>query len=229
MSVAPTSWYPVTAPIATGDEVGPMVTGADIEDAVLAQLKEWLPRYLVAGEEQHGLTKGSTPVPKGWAITGRILDKLLSDQLPCVIVLAAGVGPAATQREGTGVLGGDWTLGVGVMFDAALGRESRRRAQLYARAIQLVLQQRPLHALGQPCKVDWRGESYDELDFASSRTYSASVANFNVHCREVATTDGGPPPAAAPPGDPTVPFVPWVEVKKAEVTVEPEPLEGSKP
>jgi len=227
MSAEPTSWYPVTAPIAVGDEVGPMVTGADIEDAVMSQLKEWLPRYLVAGEQQHNITLGSTPVPKGWAITGRILDKLLSDQLPCVIVLAAGVGPSATEREATGVLGGDWTLGVGVMFDAAWGRESRRRVQLYARALQLALQQQPLTALGQPCKVNWRGESYDELDFPSSRTYSAAVVNFNVHCREVATTDGGPPPAAVPPTDPTVPFVPWVEVTKTEVTVNNEQLDGS--
>jgi hypothetical protein len=201
-----------------------MVTGGDIEEAVLASLKEWLPRYLVAAETQHGLALGSTPPPKGWAVTGRILDKLLSDQTPCVIVLAAGVAPGATRREGTGVLSADWTLGVGVMFDAAWGRESRKRAQLYARAIQLVLQQRPLHALGQPCVVDWRGESYDELDFSSSRTYSASVANFNVHCREVATTDGGPPPEAVPPGVPTVPFVPWVEVSETEVAVQAEPL-----
>ena len=229
MSPQLTHNYPVTAPVAVGDEVGPMVTGGDIEDAVLAQLKEWLPRYLVAGEEQHGKAAGSIPVPKGWAITGRVLDKLLSDQLPCVIVLAAGVGPSGTRREGTGVLAGDWTVGVGVMFNAAIGRESRRHAQLYARAVQLALQQMPLHALGQPCKVDWRGESYDELDFAQSRTYSASVVNFNVYCREVATTDGGPPPAAVPPSDPTVPFVPWVEVSKTEVAVEPQPLDGSKP
>jgi hypothetical protein len=230
VSAVLTHEYPVTAPITVGDEVGPMVTGGDIEDAVLAQLKDWLPRYLVAAETQHGLAAGSIPVPKGWAITGRVLDKLLSDQLPCVIVLAAGVPPAGVRREGTGVLAGNWTLGVGVMFDAAWGRESRRHAQLYARAVQLSLQQMPLHALGQPCKVDWRGESYDELDFAQSRTYSASVVNFTVYCREVATTDGGPPPAAAPPSDPTVPFVPWVEVSKTQVTVEPHPPEkGSEP
>jgi hypothetical protein len=220
---ATTSWYPVTAPVHVGDLVGPMVTGADIEDAVVLQLKEWLPRYLVAAEEQHGLTPGSVPVPKGWAVTGRVLDKLLSDQLPCVIVMAAGVAPGVTHREGEGVLTGNWTLGVGSMFNADLGREARRRAQLYARAIQLSLQQMPLHALGQPCKVDWRGESYDELDFATSRTYSASVVNLNVYCREVATTDGGPPPEAVPPTDPTVPFVPWVEVKETETTVEPKP------
>ena|SRR5215831_1096254 len=229
MSVAPASWYPITATPTVGDEVGPMVTGGDIEDAVMGQLKEWLPRYLVAGELQHGWVAGSTPTPRSWAITGRVLDKLVSDQTPCVIVLAAGVGPSAVRREGTGVLGAGWTLGVGTMLDAAWGREARRRAQLYARAAQLALQQRPLHALGQPCEVDWHGESYDELDFASTRSYSASVVNFTVWCREVATTDGGPPPAATPPSDPTIPFVPFVEVSKTEVTVEPQPLDGSKP
>jgi hypothetical protein len=236
VSAVLTHEYPVTAPVPRGDEVGPMVTGADIEDAVQGQLKTWLPRYIVAGELQHGLTVGSTPAPKGWAISGRVMDKLLSDQLPCVIVQAGGVAPAGTHREGTGALTGTWTLAVAVMFDAAWGRESRRRAQLYARAAQLALQQLPLHALGAPCKVDWRGESYDEVDFATTRTYSASVVNFTVWCREIASTDGGPPPEALPPGStgpgdpgtPTVPFVPWVEVSSTEVTVEPHPLEGSK-
>jgi hypothetical protein len=195
-----------------------MVTGADIEDAVLALLREWLPRYLAAAEQQHELAPGSTPPPKGWAITGRDLQKLLTDQLPCVILLAAGIGQAP-RREGTGVLAATWGVDIGVVFNAAWGRESRRRAQLYARAVQVALQQRPLYALGQPCKVDWRGEVYDELDFADSRSYSASVTSFNVYCREVATTDGGPPPAAAPPSDPTVPFVPWVEATDTEVTV----------
>jgi hypothetical protein len=211
--------YPITAPTTVGDDgVGPMVTGADIEDAVLALLREWLPRYLVAAELQHELTPGSTPAPKGWAITGRDLQKLLTDQLPCIVLLAAGIGQAP-RREGTGSLTATWGVDIGVVFNAAWGRESRRRAQLYARSVQLALQQRPLYALDQPCKVDWRGELYDELDFADSRSYSASVTSFNVSCREVARTDGGPPPAAVPPSDPTVPFVPWVEVTDTEVTV----------
>jgi len=223
------SWYPITAPVGVGDEVGPLVTGGDIEDSVAALLKAWLPRYLVACEAQHGAVLGSTPAPKGWAYTGNVLDKLLSDQLPCVIVMAAGIALGATHREGDGALSATWAVGVAVMFDAAWGLESRRRAQWYVRCMQVALQQRPLHALGQPCKVDWRGESYDQLDFAGSRTYSAAVAEMGVWCREVANTDGGPPPEAVPPGDPTVPFVPWLEVLKTGVTVNNEPLDGSKP
>jgi hypothetical protein len=224
--------YPVTAPLGaeadTQGDVGPMVTGADIEDAVQDLLRAWLPRYLVAAELQHDYTPGSTPTPKGWAITGRDLQKLLSDQLPCVVLLSAGIG-TPPQREGTGVLSATWGVDIGIVFNAAWGRESRRHAQLYARAAQLVLQQRPLSALGQPCEVQWRGELYDELDFAGSRSYSASVCSFNVLCREVAWTDGGPPPEAVPPSDPTVPFVPWVQVTDTEVTVEPQPPDGSEP
>jgi|SRR5215831_6255374 len=213
--------------VVVGDVVGPMVTGADIEDAVLDQLREWLPRYLCAAEQQHGITKGSTPAPRGWAVTGRDLQKLLSDQLPCVVLLAAGIAQEP-HREGTGAYAATWGIDIGIVFNAAWGRESRRRAQLYARAAQLTLVQRPLVALEQPCEVDWRGEIYDELDFADSRSYSASVCSFNVLCREVANSNGGPPPDAVPPGDPTVPFVPWVEVAKTEVTVESQSLDGSK-
>jgi len=212
----------------TPGEVGPMVTGGDVEDAILELLKEWLSRYLAAGEMQHGITPGATPRPRGWAITERDVQKLLSDQLPCIVLLNAGINETP-QRESTGALTAVWGMSVAVVFNAAWGREARRRAQLYARAAQLALQQRPLVALGQPCEVEMLRERYDESDFADSRSYSASLASFNVLCREIANTNGGPPPGAVPPSDPTVPFVPWVEVVKTEVTVNNEPLDGSKP
>ena len=200
--------------------VGPMVTGADIEDAVLECLRSWLPGYLCEWERQHEITPGSTPVPRGWAITGRDLQKLLSDQLPCVVLLAAGIVSPPRKEAGVGIYTATWGVDIGVVFNAAWGRDSRRRAQGYARAVQCALEQRPMLALDQPLAVDWRGERYDEQDFADSRSYSISLCSVNVQCREVAWAAGGPPPDADPPVDPTVPFDPWVLVSDTETTVE---------
>jgi hypothetical protein len=198
-------------------EVGPFVTGGDVERAVIDLLQEWLPAYICEGERAHGWDVGSTPTPRGWAITGRDLQKLNSDQLPCVVIMAGGITNAPKKEGGVGVWTATWGVDIGAVFNAAWGRSSREHAQLYARAICLCIEQRPFTIAGQPCQVDWRGELYDEMDFASERSYSASVCSFNVQVREAGWAVGGPPPDASPPGDPTVPFEPWVEVVEVDI------------
>jgi hypothetical protein len=210
--------------------VGPTVTGGDIEDAVLDCLKEWLARYICEVERQHPpMVIGATPAPRGWAITGRDLAKLNPDQLPCVILLAGGVTSAPSKQAGPGVLTAVFGVELGVVFAAAWGRSARRAAQLYARAMHLCLQQRPVVALGQTLIVDWRTEDYDELDFESSRSYSAAICSLNVTCSEVAWANGGPPPEVPPVDDPTLPFEPWVTVTSTDTTVEKYPPSGDLP
>jgi len=203
---------------ATQAEVGPCVTGADVEGAVLDTLRSWLPSYLSFVEGAHGLARGSTPVPRGWAVTGRDLAKLNSDQLPCVVVMTGGILEAPRKEGAPGCLTCRWSINVGAIFAAAWGGKSRQHAQLYVRAISLVMLQRPLQ--GIEAVVDLRGETYDEMDFESSRSYSASIANFNVDIREVVWAQGGPPPYVAPPTDPTQPLDPWVPVTDTDVEVE---------
>jgi hypothetical protein len=208
-------------------EVGPMVTGGDVEAAVMVTLRDWLPAYLAEAERQHGLPAGDTPPPRGWAITGRDLQKLNTDQLPCIVVMAGGIVQPPVKEGPPGAYTAIWGVDIGTVFSAAWGRASRRSCQLYARAVHLCLEQRSLALPG--CAVDWRGEVYDELDFESSRSYSASVVSFNVEVREVAWAAGGPPPDAPAPGDPTVPFDPWVTVADTDVTVENTPADQPLP
>lgn len=208
--------------------VGPTVTGADIEHAIISTLQAWLPAYICEIERQHGETPGSTPTPRGWAITGRDLQKLTSDQLPCVVLQAGGITNAPRREGGTGVYSAVWGVDLAVVFAAAWGRSSRERAQWYARALQLTVEQRPMSvALTDqdvaPLLVDWRGELYDEIDFADTRSYSAAVCALNVECREVCWATGGPPPPAEPPSDPTVPFAPWTEITSVDIDVENNP------
>jgi hypothetical protein len=198
--------------------VGPAVTGGDIEDVVLDCLQVWLPAYLCEVEDQHGIPRGSTPTPRGWSLTARLLDKLTSDQMPCVVLMTAGVPNPPTKESGPGAYTATWAMEVGVAFVAAWGLDARRLAQLYACAFGLTLTQRPMTALGQPLHVDWRGESYED-DFDASRTFSVAVCSLNVSCREARWANGGPPPEATPPADPTVPFIPWVQVTETDATV----------
>jgi len=204
-------------------EVGPMITGGDLEAAILAVLRGWLPAYIAEGERQHGWMAGSTPTPRGWVLTGRDLQKFPADQLPAIIVMAGGIVLTPRKEGGRGVLSAFWGVEIGAVFNAAWGTSSRQHAQLYAAAIRTCLMQRPLEVADTMASVDWRGEVYDELDFPTTRTYSASVVSFNVEVREVAWADGGPPPITDPPQDPTQPLDPWTEVAQTEVTVENQP------
>jgi hypothetical protein len=206
-------------------EVGPMITGGDVELAVVDVLKEWMPAYICEGERKRHWAVGSTPWPKGWAITGRDLQKLNSDQLPCIVVMSGGVIQPPRKSGAPGALDAVFDITVGSVFSTAWGRNSRERMQLFTLCARLILQQRTWLASG----VDFRGETYDEMDFGSSRTYSAGVASFNVLVRNVSWADGGPPPDAAPPTDPHVPFAPWVEVVDTEIEVDHYPPPESLP
>ena len=195
-----------------------MVAGFDVEDAVVTTLQTWLPAYVCEAERDHGWPVGSTPPIRGWAITGRDLQKLNSDQLPCIVVMAGGIVTPPIKRGPPGLLIATWGVEIGVVFSAAWGRASRRHAQLYAVATRTLMLQRPLDGLA--AEVDTRGEMYDEMDFSDSRTYSAAVCSFNVTIEGVGWSDGGPPVPATAPGDPTVPFDPWVTVVEVDVAVQ---------
>ena len=201
-----------------------MIDGGDVEVAVRDVLRDWLPGYICEAERRKGWVVGDTPVPRGWVRTGRDLQKLNPDQLPCVVIMAGGI-PDPPRKEGApGILTATWLLDIGIFFNAAWGDKSRDHAQMYARATQLVMQQRQLALPGSPeYVVDFRGEAYDEMDFASIRSYSASVASFRLEVRNIAWTAGGPPPLVTPPVDPTVPPDGWTRVTDTEITVNNEP------
>lgn len=201
-------------------EIGPIVTGGVIETGLLDLLKDWLPAYLCACEQALGVEPGSTPYPRGWAITGRDLEKYVSDQLPCVVVMSSGINPPVRRGGSPGCMTAVWSMDAGVIFNAAWGYRSRWLAQLYVRAIALTLLQRPLVlGDGHTGVVDFTGEAYDELTFPDTRTYSASVAVFTIEVEDMMWRDGGPPPAAVPPSDPTIPFEPWTQVREVDIEV----------
>ena len=100
----------------------------------MALLKEWLPGYLCECERKVGAEVGSTPWPKGWAITGRDLEKYVSDQLPCVVVMAGGVTTRPRVSGSNGSMTGVWDVDIGIILNAAWGYMARWQAQLYERA-----------------------------------------------------------------------------------------------
>lgn len=208
---------------ATVAEVGPMISGADVELAVKDTLRDWLPSYIAEYERQHGLQAGATPVPRGWVFTGRDAAKRSEDQFPCIIIMSGGISEKPRKEGGRGTLTAIWRVWVTAAFGASTEASSRRHAQAYANALHTLLLQRPV-AIGDGATVDWLEESYDEIDFESSRGYSASYVGFNLEVRGVGWADGGPPVYVTPPTDPTDPFDPWPTVTSTDTTVDKQPI-----
>ena len=167
------------------------------------------------------MTRGDIATPRGWAVTGRDLQKLNTDQLPCVVLMSGGVMTPPRVTGSPGMLTMRWALDLGVVFSAAWGTSSRAQMQAYVCALALVMLQRPLGEL--QCTVDYRGEVYDEIDFADTRSYSAGVCSFDIEVEDARWRDGGPPPYVTPPVDPTAPLDPWVSVTGTQATVENQP------
>jgi hypothetical protein len=203
-------------------ELGPVITGADVEHAILDTLFKWLPSYLRECERLRHMPVGDLPTPRGWLITGRQLEKFTSDQLPCVIVMAGGIVVRPVVSGYPGNMTCVWVVDVGTIWNTAWGRMTRDHAQLMVRAISLVLIQRPLEG-GLAGVVDMTGERYDEIDFGDTRTYSAAVAQFTVEVEDVMWRAGGPPPYVEP-GDPMDTWGPWTQVTETGVTVEAVPI-----
>lgn len=212
---------------ATSAEVGPMISGGDVELAVQRTLAAWLPAYLCEYERQHGLDVGRTPWPKGWARVGRNLQKLNTDQLPTVVLMAGGILNPPQAYGSTRAWRATWTLDVGVVISNAWGSNpggARDHAHTYAAAIRTLLGQRPLDGLA--AAVDFRGEAYDGDDFSTSRTFAVAAVSFAVEVEAIGWANGGPPvtPDVDPPVDPTDPLDPWVRVRETEETVVKQPI-----
>jgi hypothetical protein len=205
--------------------IGPLITGADIERLLTDTLKEWMDPYLSEMAQRRG--EDTPPSPRGWAITGRDLQKYTSDQLPCIVVMAGGVTVRPRRGGSPGSTLATWQVDIGAIVNAAWGYRARALAQFYVRAISLILCQRPLPVDDtHSAAADFTGESYDELDFGDTRTYSASVGVFTVTVEDMMWQGGGPPPPASPPEDVTVPWEPWTTVREVDITVTNVPIGG---
>jgi hypothetical protein len=196
---------------------GPIVTGGDVEQWVLALLRKWFSTYLAEVERNHGLSGRDLPRPRGWAL-GPSFDKWPEDQLPGVLVSSQGT-LQPPQRDGDGVYRVRWAMEPGIVCSARTQNESHALAMLYGAAIFDLLIQRPSldgHAAG----TVWLGETYDDLGYDDSRSLYAVKERFAVDVENVAWGNAGPttPDEPLDPDD-TQPWPDWPTVETYDVDV----------
>jgi hypothetical protein len=203
-------------PIPFGVDIGPIITGRNVELAAVAMLKRWSGTYLAEMERQTQRNPGSLPRVRAWT-TSPDFETWPEDQIPRVLIVSPGLlQPPAAGGEGT--YRATWSLGIGVIVSARTMDETTELAKLYCAALRAcMLQHQSLE--GFAAGVEWLDENYDDLPSIDTRSLGAGQAIFAVQVDDVTRRWGGPVTPSEPPDPDTVPLPtdPTVEDVAVEV------------
>jgi hypothetical protein len=201
---------------------GSVVTGGQIEAAVVTVLKRWIGTYLSELERQTDREVGSLARPRSYTRTTSDLDAWPEQQLPAVFVLASGLDAEPERDSGDGKFSAWWRFGVGAVVAANTEENTRELAQIYAAAIRALLVQHP-SLEGFADATDWVGEVYEEGSIPGrNRTLGVGLTQYRVKVSDVVTHGAGPL-EPDPAGETTAPED-WPTVEDTIVSVENEPV-----
>lgn len=194
---------------------GPLVTGADVENAARDTLKAWARDYLAWAERLTGRDPQALPLPRSW-ITSPDLERWPEDQLPSVLLISPGLAEPPT-RDGRGHYRAKFALGIAVVVSARDRAVTDELAKLYVAAFRAAILHHP--SLGGFAEaVEWIDEAYDPLP-GRARQLAVGQAEFRVEVRDVVAVKAGP---SAPRPDPYTPHEDPPSVVTTDVTVRPQ-------
>jgi hypothetical protein len=195
-----------------GSVYGPIVTGATVERAVLALLRERATEYI--GEACRQLAREPLPEPRGY-IVASAFDKWPEDQLPVVVVISPGWN-GRPRRDGRGAALVPWGLTVAVVASAMSLAKTRENALVYVGALRtLIAQHQSLDGLA--AGVDCIDESYRLIPFVRTRSLFAAQAVFTVTVPDAFTYGLGVPPWMRPPVPDPVEPPEWPRAKSVDI------------
>src|SRR5213595_2918227 len=111
------------------DIFGTIISGSQIEDAVIAQLELWLPVYITEMEVQLGMVCGNVPAPRSYQ-PAKDLELFEENQLPACIVMSPGIS-GKPRMEGDGNYSAAFRVVIGVLTSARDQDSTRTVAKLY--------------------------------------------------------------------------------------------------
>ncbi|HUB99100.1 MAG TPA: hypothetical protein VMS11_04685 [Solirubrobacterales bacterium] len=193
-----------------GDSIGALFSPHLIEEGVLSTLQRWLPLYLDAVKDQHGV---ELPEIASWGLVDEEPDRWPEQAYPALIVIAERTQSVENYAEGW--YRATWPFQVVVYIQHPQRVWARKIAQLYGAVIRgAILQRKSLSDGGRD--AEWTGEQLP-FEAEQSRTLAASFNNFTIEQDEVVNWQAGPKdelPPNEPPGE-------GPEVKETAVEVEP--------
>jgi hypothetical protein len=210
-------------------DFGPLVVETDVDLAVLATLKSWLPTYLAQAERQRGLASRLLPRPRGESYANTLEDtEFLDHRLPAIIVTTAA--PTDVAQDGDGFYIADWHVVVSAVVRGRKPEETRGIAALYGGCVRDILTDRPtLGGFASATKwIPGGGVAPVDDPTPAGRYLAAGINQFTVSVDDVLREAAGPatadpyeqPDPDAPGYDPDAPWDPLATVRQNGVTVE---------
>ena len=167
---------------------GPLVIGTDIDDAVLATLRTWMPTYLRQDRLERDLSFNPA-LPRTYANTFEG-HEFLDRQLPAIVCTTAAL--AVTQGGSNIPVGGMWTSLVACVVRGKRPAATRYLAALYGGTVARVM----LHKARGGVLNDMRLSSarYEQVPDVTgqSRWLLAAVHQFSVFTDEIVQPFAGP-------------------------------------
>lgn len=187
--------------------LGPIISDDQVEEAVLATLRNWVPLYLAEVERNVGLDPGFYDRPADSSYTARTdFDKWPEEWLPLVMAITPGIEDDP-PKDGYGHLRARFGIGVVCVVSSVDRLETRRYAYRLGAAVRAALVQHASLdlALGGTVRgVDLVGGRNNELPTEDDRTIWASRQLFVVEVGNFLSTNG--PGITVPPADPLEPL-----------------------
>jgi hypothetical protein len=214
--------------VPVNDIFGQFVSLADVEQAVIAQLQNWIPAYIAEVERQADLPPQTIPLPPdpvGSYRGGIDFDTWQAGLCPCLITVVAPLGePEREFSDGTYLQ--MFEIQVAAILQMEDEDTTRRYAQYYGIAVaNALLQHGSLGSFpnGNQVAVKSLLAAYPTLAFPNpdERRVIRTVVGVHSYIDGVLTEAAGP---AVPPENPYAPPGGLPEVAAVAVTVTAEPL-----
>jgi len=200
---------------------GPIITDDQVEEAVLATLRKWLPTYMAEVERQVGLDAGFYELPVASSYTARTdFDNWPEDMLPAIVAIGTGIEDDPV-KDGYGLMRGKFLIGITGIVTSTDKLSTRRYAARLGGAVRAALVQHASLDLalgGRVRGVDLVGGRNNELPTEDERTIWANRQLFTVEIGEFLSTVG--PDADTPQPDPTDPWPDPVTVTTPNVLLD---------
>lgn len=184
------------SPVATW---GTLVIEPDVDDAVVALLRKWLPTYIRRLEVERGITTGTIARPRANSFDVVFEDDGFPDhRLPAVLVTTAEA--SEPEIAGDGQVSAQFSCAVTVIYRGRTLREARAvAAQVGGCVRRLMMDQQRLDALG-PAEIRWLGSKRASVEDVSGegRHLAGHLNTFRIYVDDVLTAYSGP-------SDPLVP------------------------
>lgn len=186
--------------------VGPVVTPADVEEAVRTTMANSIPFYLAEIDLQHSLPRGTTKPPRLYV--SRADNERWAEEPPPILVVACPGTVGPPERHGDRAsYGAWWQVNVAVTVGGATESGSRALAGRHLAAVTLALSQQTEMG-GLTADSRWQGGRVDAVP--PQRTLLACEGVAHVYVARVVDSRGLlprdiPEPTQPTPAPPTIP------------------------